>query len=124
MSLTAQQNAYLKNLSPRAKACKSIRRHPFPILVPGEPIPAGVLIRAVSGGIDVTYICPNCGRQKTEAAGPRGLLGAGDTKPAYSGGDGGKEDYLAPKGLGLLAGHYRDSYYRDLASTIRKAARR
>jgi hypothetical protein len=121
--LTADQQAYLKNLSPRAKACKALRRHPFPILVPGEPIPAGIRIVAVSGGIDVEYQCPNCGRIKIEAAGPRGLLGVSDTAPTYRGGDGGKEDYLAPKGLGLLAPDYRASYYSDLAATVRKAAK-
>jgi hypothetical protein len=121
--LTADQQAYLKNLSPRAKACKGRRNHPFPILIPGEPVPPGVIVKAVSGGIDVTYICPNCDRRKTEAAGPRGILGVGDIKPGYSGGEGGKEEYLAPKGLGLTAADYRESYYRDLAATIRKAAR-
>jgi len=123
MSLNTQQRDYLNNLSPRARACKAIRRHPFPVIVPGEPIPAGVIVRAVSGGIDVIYICPNCGRTKTEETGPRGVIGMGEGKPKYSGGEGGKETYLAPKGLGLTAADYRQHYASSIAAMIRKEAK-
>lgn len=123
MALSSEQKSYLKNLSPRAKACKAYRRHPFPVIVPGEPIPAGVLVRAVTGGIDVTYICPNCGRQKIEQLGANGILGWGVNPPKYAGGEGGDEPYLAPKGLGLKIDDYRGSYSKDVAGMIKKAAR-
>lgn len=123
MALNADQRAYLENLSPRAMACKARRRHPFPILVPGEPWPAGVRARAVSGGVDIIYTCPNCGRERIEECGPNGVIGVSTGPPKYAGGDGGREDYLAPVGLGLKPHHYMDSYAAALAPMIRKAVK-
>lgn len=124
MALAADQRAYLKNLSPRAKACKARRRHNFPFIVPGEPWPAGVRAKAVSGGIDLIYTCANCGRERVEALGTRGIIGVSAGPAKYQGGEGGKEDYLAPKGLGLKPHDYMGSYAADIASMIRQAARR
>ena len=118
--LNAEQRAYLRHLSPRTRACKAVNRHPWPVIIPGEPIPPGVIVRRVSGGLDITYICPNCGRMKTESTGPKCILGSGDGKPKYSGGE---ENYVA-SGLGMDRNDQRAYYFNEVAVTIRKAAKR
>lgn len=117
--LTAKQRAYLDSLSPRTVACKGSSQHPFPRLIPGEPVPPGVTVMAATGGCEVTFECPVCGRMKREFA-PRGVLGASEEKPSYFGGE---ESYIA-KGMELTRADHRDYYQRSLAATLMKAARK
>lgn len=121
--LSGEQKAYLKNLSPRARTCKAYMRHPFDVIVPGEAWPKTIRAVIVTGGIDLIYTCPNCGREKVEELGPEAVIGLGEAKPKYRGGEGGKETYLAPKGLGLTKHDYRRYHANEVARMIKKAAK-
>ena len=89
--LTPDQRNHLTGLNARSAYCKGTRRHMYRPLIPGEPIPKSVDIRAVQGVVQVTEHCITCRRWVRRIASRAGYRDR-TVGPVYGGG---QDGYLA-----------------------------
>ena len=116
--LDVDQVSFYQHLSPEQAVCRGKRRHDFPGIVPGKPLPASIAVERSAGVYQVTEHCERgCGRFITYLTSRAGV-------PDYStvryGGGG--PNYLAT-GLGLTAADDRLHMAYQQADTIREAYR-
>lgn len=121
--LDQEQQDYLATLDNTTITCKASRRHDFPPLIPGRPLPKGARALPLSGELrghcELTETCRVCGRIRRTITAPRGHLGDGSRRAGYTGG---QDGYLAPPGMGLTGRDYANIHGDRMAETIWEAA--
>lgn len=107
---------HLNALSDEFVSCKG-DRHDFPKLRVG-PLPKGVTAKPIrQGQYQLTYICPDCGTERTKTTLKGGILNSSAVY-SYKHPDG----YLAPAGAGLTKADYAAELGRRVAPHVKAQA--